>query len=601
VSTSANVTVSAGAFTKLQLLVPGETAAPGSATGKSGNPAGQYAGVDFDVIVNAVDANWNSVNTATDTIGITASDSAATLPPGAAMVSGTTTLTVTLNNGGSFTVTASDLTDSSKTANTSPTISVTQAQFTPATGGNPIAADGATGNFTSLSGPTYSENNAGEVGTGTIILNVPAGFIFDTGGTAPTVSSVKISGSGNAPVQGSVTSVTTNQITYTVTASSANPSKLTWQNLRVRPTAGTPLASGDLNRSGTANVVGLSTNANLGFLREVAGAASSLVIQTQPSSTATAGVAFAQQPVLQVLDQFGTLRSTANGVSDSTVVTAARNAGSGTLQGTLTATAINGVATFGNLSHNVATNITVAFTSPGATSTNSSTISVSPAVADRLTFATQPGSTTYGAALSAQPAVKTQDPFGNDSTIGIGSSKVVTLSVSTGTGSLLGVTSMDIGTNAGNGIAVFSGLAVSTAGTGKQLSASVTSGLTSAVSSSFDVAKASVTGSITANGKTYDGTTAAIIATRSLTGVLGSDDVTLSGGTRCKCTRQCNQHHCGEHPRLIRTLHNSTLLFHGEPLPEMPDYVRPIISLKRADSKPANDGQAQRPAETLWR
>jgi hypothetical protein len=55
-------------------------------------------------------------------------------------------------------------------------------------------------------------------------------------------------------------------------------------------------------------------------------------------------VSFAQQPILQVLDQFGTVRSTANGVSDSTVVTAARSAGSGTLQGTLTATATNGVA-----------------------------------------------------------------------------------------------------------------------------------------------------------------------------------------------------------------------------------------------------------------
>src|SRR6185295_9543445 len=33
-NTSANVTVNAGAFVKLQLLVPGETASPGSAAGK---------------------------------------------------------------------------------------------------------------------------------------------------------------------------------------------------------------------------------------------------------------------------------------------------------------------------------------------------------------------------------------------------------------------------------------------------------------------------------------------------------------------------------------------------------------------------------------
>src|SRR5207249_830669 len=67
--------------------------------------------------------------------------------------------------------------------------------------------------------------------------------------------------------------------------------------------------------------------------------------------------------------------------------------------------------------------------------------------------------------------------------------------------------------------------------TGKQLTASVTSGLSSALSASFDVAKATVSGSITASSKTYDGTTAATIITRSLSGVLGSDVVSLSGGT----------------------------------------------------------------------
>src|SRR6185436_9310015 len=69
------------------------------------------------------------------------------------------------------------------------------------------------------------------------------------------------------------------------------------------------------------------------------------------------------------------------------------------------------------------------------------------------------------------------------------------------------------------------------AGTGKQLSASVSSGLTDAISASFDVAKATVTGSITAGNKVYDGTIGAVIPTRSLTGVLGSDAVSLSIGT----------------------------------------------------------------------
>jgi hypothetical protein len=55
-ATSDNIVVNAGAFTKLQLLVPGETAAPGTAGGKSGTPSGQSVGVGFEATVNAVDA-----------------------------------------------------------------------------------------------------------------------------------------------------------------------------------------------------------------------------------------------------------------------------------------------------------------------------------------------------------------------------------------------------------------------------------------------------------------------------------------------------------------------------------------------------------------
>src|SRR5262249_56274241 len=105
--------------------VPGETAAPGTPTGKTGTPNPQAAGTPFNVTVNAVDANWNLVNTIADTVALTSSDSNATLPANAALVSGTRTFSVTLNTVGGQTLTASDLTDGSKTANTSPSITVT--------------------------------------------------------------------------------------------------------------------------------------------------------------------------------------------------------------------------------------------------------------------------------------------------------------------------------------------------------------------------------------------------------------------------------------------------------------------------------------------
>jgi hypothetical protein len=102
-------------FTKLQVLMPGETNAPGTALGKTGIPTPQQVGAAVDVTVNALDNSGHIVN-AVDTIHLTSSDSSATLPADAALAKGTATFSVTFNAAGSFTVTASDLTDPSKTA-----------------------------------------------------------------------------------------------------------------------------------------------------------------------------------------------------------------------------------------------------------------------------------------------------------------------------------------------------------------------------------------------------------------------------------------------------------------------------------------------------
>src|SRR5439155_2794390 len=99
----------------LQVLVPGETASPGSATGKGGTPVTQTVVVPFNVTVNAVDANWNSITNITDTVGITSSDLNAVLPANAPLVAGSRSFSVTLKSAGSRTVTATDLSDGSKT------------------------------------------------------------------------------------------------------------------------------------------------------------------------------------------------------------------------------------------------------------------------------------------------------------------------------------------------------------------------------------------------------------------------------------------------------------------------------------------------------
>src|SRR5439155_9426300 len=94
-------------------------------TGKIGTPSPQAAGTPVNVTVNAVDANWNVVSSAVDTVGITASDSNASLPANATLSGGTQTFSVTFKTAGSFTATATDLDDGTRTASTSAAITVT--------------------------------------------------------------------------------------------------------------------------------------------------------------------------------------------------------------------------------------------------------------------------------------------------------------------------------------------------------------------------------------------------------------------------------------------------------------------------------------------
>src|SRR5205823_2070494 len=121
--------------------------------------------------------------------------------------------------------------------------------------------------------------------------------------------------------------------------------------------SGLEIDTAGTNKQLTATASGM-TNAVSSVFSVSPAAASKLTIQTQPSASATAGVIFGEQPVIRIEDAFGNLRS-----SDSLSVTATRSAGNGTLQGTTSLSAINGVVSFANLSHNVATNITIQFAS----------------------------------------------------------------------------------------------------------------------------------------------------------------------------------------------------------------------------------------------
>src|SRR5439155_25485072 len=137
-------------------------------------------------------------------------------------------------------------------------------------------------------------------------------------------------------------------VTFTVSGTPALDT-LTIGGLQVQALSGAidPFAATSIARAfanpGTAVIAGIYEDfTSFGDLYLTAGAAKALAMRTQPAPTAMAGVLFSTQPQVLVVDQFSNSRD----LDSTTVVTAARAAGSGTLQGSLTRTAAFGVASY---------------------------------------------------------------------------------------------------------------------------------------------------------------------------------------------------------------------------------------------------------------
>jgi hypothetical protein len=149
--------------------------------------------------------------------------------------------------------------------------------------------------------------------------------------------------------------------------------------------------------------------------------------------------------------------------------------GTGTLAGTLTRrTDGGGIAHFNDLSLNQAgpKTLTATAAAGNAPSTNSSSFMVIGSVA-ALAFATQPGSAVAGVPFGRQPVLDTVDAFGNPTTLGLPASLPGLVTLTNGSGALTGTTAFDLGTDAGNGVVTFGDLAITSAGSGNQLVASI--------------------------------------------------------------------------------------------------------------------------------
>jgi hypothetical protein len=215
-----------------------------------------------------------------------------------------------------------------------------------------------------------------------------------------------------------------------------------------------------------------------------------LSVATQPSATTVSLVGFAVQPVVELLDISGDLFTTmdASGntfTNDAPIVTVELSAGAGTLSTTLTATLVAGVATFSNLTIDLAgVDKVLRFTAHGRLLTQDSSpvfnITVGPAT--HLVLTTAPTSAMESAvAFTQQPVITIQDVAGNTR---LADTLVVTAALSTGTGTLNGSTAVA----ASAGVATFTDLSLDLVGTDKVLtfaSSNLTSVTTSALTITF--------------------------------------------------------------------------------------------------------------------
>ncbi len=235
--------------------------------------------------------------------------------------------------------------------------------------------------------------------------------------------------------------------------------------------------------NGTAQIIAQVDSAADTVTVTVSQVAATMAFSVQPSSAAS-GTAIAPAVAVAIEDSLGHPVTNA-----TTFVTVALNGGPGgaTLSGTLGKSAVNGVATFDDLSVDKAgSGYTLVVSATGFGNTSSTTFGITPGAATRLTFVTQPSRTPKSSIITPPVQVAAQDAFGNTVTAFTGS---VTVSIVAGTGGaqLSGTLSVP----AAGGVATFNDLAINRTGTTYKLGASA-SGLTSATSAVFSITTASV-------------------------------------------------------------------------------------------------------------
>jgi hypothetical protein len=238
-----------------------------------------------------------------------------------------------------------------------------------------------------------------------------------------------------------------------------------------------------INNAGTgytliASSSGLTSATSPAFDISV-GSAVKLGFFVQPTAT-TGGTPFAPAVQVEIQDVGG---NRVAGATNSVTLAIGTNPNAGTLAGTKTVAAVNGLATFSGVSLDSAgTGYTLAASASGLTGATSSAFNITVGLAAKLGFHVAPSNGTGGVAIAPAIEVEVQDAGGNRVT-SAGNTVTISLATNPKSGSLSGTTVV----GATGGIATFANLSIDSAASGYRLGAAAT-GLTGATSPTFTIA-----------------------------------------------------------------------------------------------------------------
>lgn len=260
----------------------------------------------------------------------------------------------------------------------------------------------------------------------------------------------------------------------------------------------------------------------------VVGVPSRLAFVQNPTSTQT-GVSFSPAVTVAVEDSnFNVVTNSSASVTVS-IVNSGANPGGGSLSGTATANAVNGIATFSNLSIDaIGAGYRLGAATSGLIGASSNSFTVYGTVS-QLAFTTQPVGGQTSTAFATQPVVTVQDAQGNTVQ---NSTASIMLTVSTGTPATGGPGTLTCTTNPKNavaGVASFSGCAIDTYGAGYRLHATTAGVVTAADSNTFTITSPPATATSVALANSND-TTAPFQSTSStFTPVNGATYLVFAG------------------------------------------------------------------------